>query len=137
MSLVLKIAAAGALHAAFMVAYPETGPSGPLYIGISLMLWTGFLAFINTGARLVRLFSGAAGLLVNLAVFAVMGLALAATLPQADRVTVLEKLQAGRYPDRAAVDTGLRRFGINAGREARGLEKDLGRAAQKVKEGLK
>jgi len=141
MNLLFKLAAAALLHALFFACYPDTGPFGNYYLGISLLLWAGFLAFVNTGARLVRLFSGAAGALISLAAFAVMGLALAATMPQADKVSVLEKLQAGNYPDRAALDRGLERFGLDLDKELKHGEKILlkeaAEAAEKAKKELK
>ena len=141
MSLILKIAAVGVLHAAFRIAYPETGPAGDVYLAVSLALWIVFIGFINTSTKLLKLLSGAAGLVVNLAVFAAMALAVAATMPQADRVTVLEKLQAGKYPDRKTINTGLRRFGIDLDKEAAkaadGLEERLDGAVKKVKGELK
>lgn len=141
MTLILKLAAVGTLHAAFLLSYPETGHTGGLYLAVSLILWTVFVVFINTSTKLLRLLSGLAGLIVNLAVFAVMALALAATLPQADRTSVLEKLQAGRYPDRKTLDSGLRRFGISldkeAARTADTMDEELGKAVKKVKDELK
>lgn len=136
MSLILKLASVGFLHAAFRVSYPETGPYGDLYMAVSLALWIVFVGFINTGTKLLRLLSGAAGLTINLAVFAAMALALAATLPQADRTSVLEKLRAGKYPDRKTLNTGLKRFGINldkeAARAAGAAREELDKAVKKV-----
>lgn len=138
MSLILKLAAVGILHAAFRVSYPDMGPSGDLYLAVSLALWIVFVGFINTSTKLLRLLSGAAGLLINLAVFAAMALALAATMPQADRTSVLEKLQAGRYPDSKTLNTGLKRFGIDldkqAARAADAAQEELDKAVKKVGE---
>lgn len=141
MTLVFRLAAAALLHLAFFACYPDTGPFGNYYLAVSLLLWAAFLAFINAGARLVKLLAGPAGGLVGLAAYAVMALALAATMPQADRVTVLEKLQRGRYPDRAAVARGLERFGVDLGRELKrgekALKKEAAAAAEEVKKELK
>lgn len=141
MSLLLKLAAVGALHAAFRLAYPETGPSGDLYIGISLALWLVFTGFINTSTKLLRMLSGVFGLIVNLAVFAAMAFTLAATMPQADRTSVLDKLQAGRYPDRKTVNSALKRFGVNLDKEAAkaadAAGEELGKAVKKAKAELK
>jgi len=138
MTLVFKILTVAALHLALFSAYPETGPFGNYYLGISLLVWSVFIAFVNTGARLVKFFSGAAGLVINLAAFALMALALTATMPQSDRASVLEKLQKGSYPDRDTLKTGLRRFGINLDKDLSGgakeLEKKAGKAMKKLKE---
>lgn len=141
MTLLFRLAAAALLHLAFFACYPDTGPFGNYYLAVSLLLWSAFLAFINFGARLVKLLAGPAGALVGLAVYAVMGLALAATMPQADRVTVLEKLQRGKYPAREDLARGLGRFGLDLDKELKHGEKALRReaaeAAEKAKKELK
>jgi len=138
MILILKIIAVGLLHAAFFAAYPETGSFGTYYLWISLLLWTVFILFINTSTKLLRLVSGIAGLAVNLAAFALMALAIAATMPQYDKTSVLEKLQKGRYPDRDTFNSGMLRFGVNLNREVagnlKGIDKQLGKAVKKLKE---
>jgi hypothetical protein len=87
----------------------------------------------------VRLISGLAGIAVNLAAFALIALALAATMPQRDRISVLEKLQKGKYPDRNAISTGLLRFGIHLDRDVGGavknvVDREAGKALNKLKE---
>jgi len=138
MTLILKLIAVALVHVAFFAAYPETGPAGTWYLWISLLLWTVFMLFINTSARLIRLVSGAAGAAVNLAAFAVMCLAIAATMPQYDRTTVLKKIQKGKYPDRDTINSGMLRFGVNLNREIganiKGLDRELGKAVKKLKE---
>ncbi len=138
MILILKIIAVGLVHVAFYAAYPETGSFGTYYLWISLLLWTVFILFINTSTKLLRLVSGIAGLAVNLAAFALMALAIAATMPQYDKTSVLEKIQKGRYPDRDTINSGMLRFGVNLNREVagtvKGIDKELGRAVKKLKE---
>lgn len=138
MTLMLKIIAVALLHLAFYAAYPETGQFGNYYLGISLLVWSVFIMFINTGSKLVSMASGAAGTLVNLAAFALMALAIAATMPQYDKTSVLDKMKNGKYPDRDTVNTGMLRFGVNLNREAaagvKGLDKELGKAVKKLKE---
>lgn len=137
MTLIFKILAVGALHLALFSAYPETGPFGNYYLGISLLVWTVFIMFVNTSAKLVRFISGAAGLVINLAAFALMALAVTATMPQSDRVSVLEKLQQGSYPDRGVINSGLKRFGINLDKDVssgvKELEQKAGKALKKLK----
>jgi len=137
MKLILKLLAVALLHLAFYASYPETGQFGNYYLGISLLVWAVFIMFINTSSKLVSMVSGAAGFLVNLAAFALMALAIAATMPQLDKTSVLDKLKAGNYPDRDTVNTGMQRFGVNLDREAaagvKSLDKELGKAAKKLK----
>lgn len=138
MTLILKIIAVGLLHLAFYASYPETGRFGNYYLWISLLVWAVFIMFINTSSKLVSMVSGGAGFLVNLAAFALMALAIAATMPQYDKTSVLDKLKAGKYPDRDTVNTGMLRFGVNLNRETaagvKGLDRELGKAVKKLKE---
>ncbi|HNW45077.1 MAG TPA: hypothetical protein PKI19_11270 [Elusimicrobiales bacterium] len=132
MALVFKIAVVAALHLAFFAAYPETGPYGNYYLGVSLLLWTGFTLFLGTAVGLVKLFSGVLGMVLNLAVAALMGLSLAFTMPQKDKTSVLEKLQKGAYPTRSDLNTGLKRFGINLNKEIDKGAKELGEGAKEL-----
>ncbi len=138
MTLILKILAAALLHLVFFACYPETGQAGNYYLAVSLLLWAVFIMFINTSAKLVNLVSGAAGLAINLAAFGLMALALAATMPQRDKTSVLEKIQAKKYPDRDMINVGMLRFGVNLNREAaagmKGLDNKLEKAVKKLKE---
>lgn len=138
MTLLLKLIAAGVLHLAFFACYPETGPFGNYYLAISLLVWIVFIMFINTSTKLIKLLSGAAGLIVNLAAFVLMGLAIAATMPQSDKTTVIDKLQAGKYPDRDTVNRGMKRFGVHLNKKeaavVRTLDRELEKTAEKLKE---
>ena len=126
MNLLFRIALVWLLHLAFFASYPETGPYGNYYLAVSLLLWTGFTLFLGTAVSLVKLFSGALGLVLNLAIFCLMGLSIAFTMPQKDKTSVLEKLQGGAYPDRATINSGLKRFGINLDKEIdKGMEKGM------------
>lgn len=140
MTLIFKLAAVALLHLVLFASYPETGQFGNYYLGISLLLWAVFIMFINTSTKLVALLSGAAGLVINLAAFGLMALALAGTMPQSDRTSVLEKLKAGKYPDRGTINSGLRRFGINLDKQAaagaKELDKELGKAVKRAEKKL-
>ena len=127
MSLIFKIAVVGLLHLAFFASYPDTGPAGNYYLAISLLLWTGFTLFLGTAVKLVKFLSGALGAVLNLAIFVLMTAAIAFTMPQSDKTSVMEKLQKGSYPDRATLNAGMRRFGIN-------LDKELDKGAQELKD---
>ena len=131
MTLLFKIAVVGLLHLAFFAAYPETGPYGNYYLSVSLLLWTGFTLFLGTAVGLVKLLSGVLGMVLNLAIFFLMGLSLAFTMPQKDKTSVLDKLQKGAYPDRSTINSGMKRFGINLDKE---LEKGLDKGVKELKE---
>lgn len=138
MILLFKIAAVALVHMAFFASYPETGPFGNYYLAVSLLVWAVFIMFINMSAKLVKFISGAAGAVINLAAFGLMALALAATMPQADKTSVLEKFQKGKYPDRDTVNAGMLRFGVNLNREVntsvKGLDREVGKALKKLKD---
>ena len=138
MSLLLKVAAVALVHMAFFAGYPGTGPMGNWYLGVSVLVWSVFIIFLNTSTKLISIVSGAAGHLINLAAFALMALAIAATMPQYDRSSVLEKIRKGKYPDRDTVNSGMLRFGVNLNREVgtriKGLDHELGKAVKKLKE---
>ncbi len=137
MTLTLKIAAAALLHLVFFACYPETGWFGNYYLAISLLVWAVFIMFINTNAALIKLISGGVGLVINLAAFGLMALAIAATMPQRDKTSVFEKIKSGKYADRDTINAGMLRFGINLNRETaagvKGLNRELGKAARKLR----
>ena len=136
MSLMIKLAVVALLHLAFFVSYPDTGPAGNYYLAISFILWSGFTLFIGTAVRLVKFLSGPLGAVLSLALFALVAASLAYTMPQKDKTSVMEKLRKGSYPDRATLNTGMRRFGINLDKEldkgVKALEKQAGKAAKKI-----
>lgn len=138
MTLLLKIFAVGLLHVAFFASYPETGPYGNFYMGASILVWSVFIIFINTSTKLVRFISGAAGLVLNLAAFALIAAGIAFTMPQRDHVSVLEKIQKGKYPDRDTLNAGMLRFGVqlDSGVKSgmKGLDAEVGKAIKKLKE---
>ena len=138
MMLMLKVVAVALVHLALFTCYPETGSYGNYYLAVSLLVWSIFIIFVNTSARLVRFINGAAGFAINLAAFALMTVSLAATMPQRDGATVLKKIQARRYPDKATVRSGLLRFGItldtNVKTQLRGIDSEVNHALNKLKE---
>jgi hypothetical protein len=138
MTLIIKILAVGLLHMAFFASYPETGPYGNYYLALSLLVWAVFIMFINTSTKLVSLVSGIAGTILNTAAFALMALAIAATMPQYDKSSVLDKIRGGKYPDRDTLNSGMLRFGVNLNREVKtsvkGLDREVGKALNKLKE---
>jgi len=138
MTLMLKVAGVGLVHMALFVSYPETGPYGNYYLTVSLLVWSVFIIFVNTSARLVRFISGAAGFIINLAAFGLMTAAIAATMPQRDGTSVLRKVQARRYPDGDTMRAGMLRFGVTLDArvktELRGVDNKVNRALNKLKE---
>ena len=130
MSIIFKVVLVALTHLVFFACYPDTGTAGNYYLAISLVLWTGFMLFVGTLIKLVKFLSGALGAGLNLAVLVVMAGAIAFTMPQTDKTSVLEKLQNGSYPDMATINKGMKRFGIN-------LDKEIEKGARKMEKGAK
>jgi len=109
-------------------------------VGGSTLLWSGFVMFMNLNLKMVKFFSGALSLVLNTAVFAAMGAAVAFTMPQHDRVPVYEKIQEGKYPSRDDLDTGLIKLGLRKPTiryQARQLKQELERETRKALNKLK
>ena len=136
MFLVIKILLVALLHFVLFVCYPETGPNGTLYLTISMLAWSGFLIVISANLAFVKLISGALSLLFNLVFFALMLAAVALTMPQLDRVSVLEKVQKKQFPDRDSIDKGLIRFGVkyesSVKKEIKKLDQGVNKAVDKL-----
>ncbi|KAF0124492.1 MAG: hypothetical protein FD189_2383 [Elusimicrobia bacterium] len=96
--------------------------------------------FMNLNLKLVKFFSGALSLVLNTAVFAAMGTAVAFTMPQHDRVPVYEKIQEGRFPTRDDLETGMIKLGLKKPTiryQARKLRQELERETRKTLDKLK
>ena len=136
MFLVFKILLVALLHFILFVCYPETGPNGTLYLVISMLAWSGFLIVISANLAFVKLVSGGLSLLFNLVFFALMLAAMALTMPQRDKVSVLEKVQKRQFPDRNSVDMGLIKFGIKyegtVKKEIKKLDLGINKAVDKL-----
>jgi cell division protein FtsW (lipid II flippase) len=112
MQLIFKIGLIIAIHLAVFLCYPDTGEFGGYYLAISIVLWTGFMLFINLSVKIIKFISGALGHLVHLALLCLMLVSIALTLPQADRVTVFEKVRDGKYPTKETIQKGLNKLGL-------------------------
>lgn len=138
MGLIFKLAVVALLHLAFFAAYPETGPYGNYYLVVSLVIWTGFTIFLGTAVSIAKLLSGALGMVLNLAIFVVMGLAIAFTMPQKDNTRVLDKLKKGEYPTRATLNTGMKRFGVNLNKVIdKGIDRGIKELDEQKKKAIK
>lgn len=135
MGLIFKISLILFIHLGFFVCYPDAGPMRNVYLWVSFVLWSGGAVFLSTSLNFMR---GFISVTVHLLFF---GLALAIisyTMPQADEIPVIRKIQRGRYPTRDDIYHGLLRFGIRiekiAQKEIDGLDGDIKRALKKLKE---
>ena len=136
MFLIFKILLVALLHLAVFLCYPETGPYGNLFLIISTLAWSVILVVMNANLKFIKLLSGAAGLLFNLAFFAVMLLAIAFIMPQRDGVSVREKIRKRQFPDRTSLNTGLIKLGVNyrseVKKDIKGLDLGIQKALKKI-----
>ena len=136
-SLVFKILIVALLHYTVFLCYPETGPSGKLYLIVSMLAWSGFFIVINSKFRFLKLISGALGLLFDLALFTVMLAAIAFTMPQRDGVSIIEKIEKGQFPDRISLNEELSEMKVPyegvVKKELKGLDHGIQKAVKIIK----
>ena len=136
MFLILKILLVALLHLAVFLCYPETGPYGNIFLIISTLAWSTVLVVMNANLKFIKLLSGAVGLLLNMAFFALMLAAIAFTMPQHDGVSIREKIRKRQFPDRTSLDTGLIKLGVNYRSEVKknikGLDLGIQKALKKI-----
>jgi len=112
MSLIFSLLLIAVLHFVFFVCYPETGPNGNYFLCISMLLWSGFIIFLVGSLKFIKLISGFLRLVFHLAVFSLIFLVIALTMPQRDKTSVFKKLRNKQFPTRESLDTGFIRLGF-------------------------
>jgi len=118
----LMIMAAACANLAVFVCFPLSGPLAPTFTFVSILLWAVLAMFLGGPLRP----SGAGAKAAVVLLFAAGALLSALTLlPQKDAVSPLQKLAAGRRPDKRDVYFGLLKLGVEypallppAGKEA-------------------
>lgn len=92
------------------VGYPYGGAFGTGFTVVSVFGWGGAMIgiriFLAASVPSTRVYASVFTLLVSL-------LCTAAFMPQADKVSVFDKLSLGQYPTKASVYQGLLNLGIN------------------------
>ncbi|MDD4004216.1 MAG: hypothetical protein PHW69_03315 [Elusimicrobiaceae bacterium] len=101
------------VHFAFVVCYPYLGPHGLLYAALSFTLWSLFIMLGGLVLNMLRFLLGPLKFLENILLFAVIGLALAYVMPQADGVRVITKLKNRQLPTGKDIKHGLTAFGLD------------------------
>jgi hypothetical protein len=138
MKLLFKVGLIIAIHLAVFLSYPETGEYGGYYLVISMVLWTGFMMFINLSVKIIKFISGALGHLVHLAILALMLLSITLTMPQADRIPVIEKIKNGKYPTKETIQSGLHKLGLAKknipAKRLRQINDGIGKVLDKIEE---
>ena len=97
-----------AVHAAVYSAYPHTGDFIKIFALLSMIGWSLLIILLHFSVKVKA--ATILSMLYDLLLIAVMGLAVCASMPQRDNVSVLEKLRQGRYPTRRQVEGGVNRL---------------------------
>ena len=138
MKLLFKIGLIIAIHLAVFLSYPDVGEYGGYYLAISIVLWTGFMMFINLSVKIIKFISGALGHLVHLAILVLMFLSITLTLPQADRIPVIEKIRDGKYPTKETIQKGFQKLGLAKknipAKQLRQINNGIGKVLDKIEE---
>ena len=134
MSFIIKLLLVAAVHVLFYAGYPDTGHYGNYILIISFLVWSGFMLFISIPISIFKLFfSGTLGMVLNLAIFILMCVSVAYTMPQQDGSRVLDKLRKGAYPSATTFRSGLKRL-VVLHNEVKTETIELGKKAKKAAE---
>lgn len=106
----LMIISALLVNLAVFVSYPMSGTMGFTFLYLSAVVWTAFAILIGNAVARFSLWPKLVLVLIFSMACAFSGLSF---LPQADKVTALNKFADGKYPDKRSVYLGLLRLGIN------------------------
>lgn len=111
--IILRLAIVCLIHIVLFSAYPETGKNGNLFLGISLFCWAALSIMISTVLRNISSLGSFLAFIIMLAFYCASIGSTAYLMPQADHVTVYDKLLKGNYPNYYTFERGLKRFGIH------------------------
>lgn len=106
----ILIAAGLLINLGVFVAYPMSGHMGFTFLYISAVLWTALAVLIG---RSVSQLGPWPKFVITVGFSLACAFCGLSFLPQADRVTALNKFADGIYPDRRSVYLGLLRLGID------------------------
>ena len=126
MTLIFRLLFIAAAHFIFFISYPDTGPYGNYFLCASMLAWAGVMTALSGSLKFLALISFGVRIVLNLAVFFLIILSIAAAMPQKDKTSVLKKIRGRQFPTAASVRTGLARFGIKLEEPVKAGIKDLG-----------
>ena len=98
------------VHFAVFISYSDTGRLGTLFLFISIMAWTAVFIF---GSIPMANMKRTAVFFLNLFALLVALLSAVLFMPQADSISVFDKIALEHYPAKADVYRGLLRLGID------------------------
>ena len=94
-----------AIHAAVYAAYPDTGEYIQLFAWLSVLGWCLLMILMHFAIKVQA--AAVLTFLYDIFLIAVIGLAVSASMPQSDKVSVFNKLRAGQYPSYKQVKGGV------------------------------
>jgi len=128
-SLLRRLFYVAALHAAAYASYPDTGDLIKLYAWFSVVGWSMLIIVLHFALPTLQKLRFLA-FLYDLLLIAAIGLVLSVSLPQADKVSVLQKLRSHDYPSWKQVRGGTKQLGSGL----KGTAQDLQRTSKEIKE---
>ena len=110
-----------AVHAAVYAAYPDTGDFIKLYAWLSVLGWMLLLTLLHFAVQVktVMLVS----FFYDLFLIGLITLAVSASMPQADKMSVFNKLREGKYPSYGQVKGGVTQLSGEIKDTAKTIEK--------------
>jgi hypothetical protein len=110
MSAFTLIFLAALLNLGALVCYPDTGGMGYTFVYVSVLLWSALAILVSRFTR-----NSDAAWKAALLLLYVLGCAFSALsfLPQKDGNSALNKVWAGRYPDKRSLYFGLLKVGVD------------------------
>ncbi|NLO90940.1 MAG: hypothetical protein GX410_02945 [Elusimicrobia bacterium] len=109
-SLLRRLFYVAALHAAFYACYPDTGGLIKLYAWFSLIGWGLLVIVLNLALPSLQKLRFLA-FLYDILLLSAISFVLAISMPQADKVSVLQKLRSGDYPTWKQFRGGTKQLG--------------------------
>lgn len=97
-----------------MVLFPNYNAAGWSFIGMLILMWTGAIMLIALISNIFALYRFAAlNKFITFAVFCGIMYTLLWYFPQTDKVSPINKLKYGEYPNRETIDQGLKKMKFN------------------------
>ncbi len=136
--MLFKVSVVVAIHIVIFISYNETGEFARYYLPISVILWTGFLLFLNFGLKILKFINKYLAYVVYAAIYFLMCLTICFTMPQKDRITVFEKISSGQFPNAKTLKRGIRKLGFKVEnipvKKLKKINRNIGKTLNKLEE---
>ena len=110
-----------AVHAAVYAAYPDTGDFIKLYVWLSVLGWMMLLTLLHFAVKVKTV--ALVTFFYDMFLIGLITLAVSASMPQADKMSVLNKLREGKYPSYGQVKGGVTQLSGEIKDTAKTIEK--------------